>query len=212
MDRTQEELLKLGIEPSTVPPNQVKLLEASSFIHLSKKAFHWGSNPDNKLALAYCIDDEDKAFVGLVLRNLHGGAKRSSITVTTSKKALWHNLHPCLKEFYETGLAVLVEGPKDARVLWSNGIKATAYLGSQPSYDHLSVMKKYVNAILWIPDNDPPSREVQARKKKVLEEASSLGLLISELKIPEKDPAELVKSPVWFEKIKNRLEEIKGYI
>jgi hypothetical protein len=204
----QQILEGLGINPRSMPPGQVNLLDRRQIHSLGGKAIPWAKDPLNSPALAYAIDDEHRTPVGMVLRNLHSGPDRSHLTIVEGKGPFFHNLHCSLPVFYDTGVAVLVEGPKDARVLWTNGIPAAAYLGPAPGKEHLKVLNRYVDVILWIPDSDPYSFEVENRKKKVHQIAESIGINLIEFKIPEKDPAELIKNPSWFGKISARTEEL----
>lgn len=213
MDEATKKVIKdLGIDPATVPPNQVRLLNAKEISSLGKEAEEWAKDTRNIPALAYSIDDEFKAPVGLVLRNLQKGADKRHLTVSKGEGPFWHNLHCSLPAFYESGIAVLVEGPKDARVLWSNGIPAAAYLGPAPGSEYLRVIKRYADVVLWIPDVDPETRILRNRKQQVHDQAKQLGLLLVEYKIEAKDPAELVDHPEGFTRILERVSELAGLI
>jgi hypothetical protein len=209
---TAKIISELGIDPATVPNGQVKLLNYAQIKSIGGKAEAWVRSPKNYPALAYSVDDEHNSPVGILLRNLHKGKDRSHIMVSRGPGPFWHNLHCSLPTFYDTGITILVEGPKDARVLWSNGIPAAAYLGPAPGDQHLRVIKRYSDVILWIPDMDQSTPELLRRKAKVHENAKSLELLLVEYRIPEKDPAELINSPYWFDCIRARSEELRNLI
>lgn len=209
---TAKVIRSLGIEPNTVPPGQVKLLGFKEVFSLGGEAEEWAKDNRNIPALAYAIDDEHKSPVGVVLRNLQKGIGKRHLTVAKGEGPFWHNLHCALPAFYESGVATLVEGPKDARVLWSNGIPAAAYLGPVPGGEYLRVIKRYCDVILWIPDVDPETHILMRRKAEVHQQAKDLSIILVEYKIEAKDPAELVGNPTAFEEIQTRIEELSRLV
>jgi hypothetical protein len=207
-DPTKEVLLDFGIDPLTTPPGTVRLLSAAEFKHLGQRAFIWSLNPNNSQALAYEIETEHERHVGIVLRNLHSDKERAAhLTLVNGPGPFWHNFTPSLDWVWETGVAVLVEGPKDARFLYSHQIPAMAYLGAAPSTNHLRVLGRYTHTVIWIPDNEPLTREVVARRKQVMANATKQGLNIRQFRIPVKDPAELIRRPDYVPTLKSQVEE-----
>jgi hypothetical protein len=213
MDETLKSILTdLGIDSGKCPENEVKLLNQSQIISLGGRATDWGKSIRNHPCLAYRVDSEFDSPVGLALRNLVKGEGKSSILVYKGEGPFWHNLSKTLEVFYKTNLAVLVEGPKDARVLWNKDIPAAAYLGSSPSYKQLLTISHYVDNILWIPDNDPPSRERDKRISETYKNCSKLNLKLIEYSLEVKDPAELAFSESEFQRLEKRYLELKGFL
>lgn len=206
---TESVIASLGIDPATVPPGTVKLLHRPEMAAMGGRIESWSSHPNNREALAYEVETETRRHMGLVLRNLHRAKeKRSHLTeVNPTEEALWHNLTPSLPIIWEYGVAVLVEGPKDARVLYQYFIPSVAYLGPVPSPDHWTVMQRYAHTVIWIPDNEPMSFKTRQRRQQALESGKAKGLSIWEVKIPAKDAGELVKNHDELVKILRRVEE-----
>lgn len=212
-EATAQQLAKYGINSETVPEGTVKLLPRFQLLSLGGDVAKWAMRPNNDWAVAYEIETEEKRAVGLVLRNLHPKKPEAAHhTVTTEEiLPLWHNWTPALPHIWKTGTAVLVEGPKDARVLHSFDIPALAYLGSAPSTDHLKTLQRYAHTIVWIPDNEPLTYQVKVRREQVLEIAKSLGLCVRLPKIPAKDAGELVlKAPQEIPKLRQKIQEISS--
>lgn len=208
-EATEKVVISLGMDPSSIPVGSVKLLNASEISRLGNRALSWSRDPNNTPALAYAIDNEFETHVGVILRNLHPGKLKAHLTITRGNGPFWHSFVDALPAFYDSGVAVLVEGPKDARILWSYRIAAAAYLGSSLGKSHLKVVRRYVSVALWIPDCDPPTKENQERKRSVKYAADEMGLRLVEFPIPLKDPADLVNEPSWFERITERIEELE---
>jgi hypothetical protein len=201
-------LADLGIDGSTCPPGTVRLLKAEEYRHFDDVTFKWSLNPNNDRALAYEIETEHKRGVGVILRNLHREkAKKGHRTVVTVEPPLWHNFSPSLPKIWETGVAVLVEGPKDARVLHQEGIQAVAYLGAAPTSKHLKIMARYASVIIWIPDNEPLDPAVVRRREQVMEFATQHKLIMRQIKLPCKDAGELVDHPDYIPVLKSLVEE-----
>lgn len=195
---TQEILLDLGIDPKTVPDGTVKLLEAADYRFLSERAVSWAKSPFNQKALAYEIETEHKRHAGIVLRNLYKEKEhKAHLTIVPEGQEgpFWHNWTPALDQIWETGIATLVEGPKDARMLHSLGIHALAYLGQAPSAAHLKTLVRYAHTILWIPDNESLTPETEKRRKLVELIAAKIGLRLRKFKRPNKDAGDLIKDP-----------------
>jgi len=155
----ESEFRRLGIDPDTIPMGTASLVKADQYKAFGGRAFAWSINSQNDPAIAYEVETEHQRGVGVILRNLwprsRGGAhlmlKPPEIDVPT-----WHNFSSAISHIWSSGIALLVEGPKDARVLWSNGIfPVVAYLGQAPSTKHLTCLRRYTKTILWYPDNDP---------------------------------------------------------
>lgn len=195
--RTEQCCRDLGIDPTSVPEGVLNLLKAATFCSLSDTASHWGQNPHNQEALAYVLETEFDSQAGILLRNLHMEKdKKDHLTVTKGKGVYWHNWSPALPYIYKTGTAVLVEGPKDARVAWSCGIKnVLAYLGSAPHRNHLKTLWRYCKSIVWVPDNDGFGQEVKAREKASQDLMTKMGFTVRIKKLPVKDFGELAFSP-----------------
>jgi hypothetical protein len=96
--------------------------------------------------------------------------------------------------------------------LWSNGIQAAAYLGSSPGREYLRVIRRYSKVVLWIPDVDPETSTLLWRKGDVHKIAKEMGILLVEYKLEAKDAAELVGIPHAFERIYDRVEELRRLI
>jgi len=192
-EETIQALVELGINPATVPKGAVKFLWAQEYRHINEETKRWASTPLNNRALAYEIETEHQRHVGILLRNLHKEKPLSAhLAVVPKEGTYWHNFSPALEHVWKTGVAVLVEGPKDARVLASYGVsQAMAYLGSAPSKAHLETISRYARALVWIPDNEPLDPAVVARRKWVEKAAKAFGLHLRIPKLPVKDPAML---------------------
>lgn len=212
-DRTAEVLVEYGINPSTVPQGTVKLLTANEYKNLGKDALLWAQHPQNDPAMAYEIETEHQRAAGLVLRNLHPRSQsnvRPHLTLFQHDVPFWHNWTPALPLMWETGVVALVEGPKDARVMYSEGIRnVLAYLGPVPSIEHLKVLRRYVHTIVWFPDNEVLDPETASRRDFVLRKAQEFGLSVRHPKLPAKDPGVLVlQRPRYFDEIRKTLQEI----
>lgn len=206
-----EVLRDLGINPKSVPPGKVNLLNNQQISSLGETAKKWSLRPENHEALAYSLEDEFKVQ-GLVLRNLiKSGPAKAHLTVTNNEGPMWHGLLENLRTLYKNKLAVICEGPKDARVLISNGVPAAAYLTSVPSKGHLKVIKRYVNGIIWFPDQDYLTKEVRDRKDRVYQTCKEMNLKLYEHKIPAKDPGELAKNPEFLKRIREQWEELVSF-
>jgi DNA primase len=205
---TKSVLAELHINPERVPPESVRVLEESDLFKLGKRIRQWARFPQNHQALAYAMDTEHESPVGLVLRNLHAGELKSHSLITKATGPFWFNLHRSLPFFYKMGVGVLVEGPKDALMLWSHDIPAVACLGSAPTLGHLKTLARYLRVVFWIHDNDPPSKESELRIQDVRRRAIARDVRLIEFPIPVKDPAELYQRPEYFDLIKSRVREL----
>lgn len=195
--KTAQYIETLGINPTTVPEGMVNLLKASTFSSLSPNALAWGQNPHNSEALAYLLETEFDPQAGIALRNLHMDKdKKDHLTVTKAKGVYWHNWTPALPYIWDTGTAVLVEGPKDARVAWSCGLKnVLAYLGSAPHRNHLKSLWRYCKSIIWLPDNDGSGVEIKAREKASNTLMTKMGFTVWVKHLPTKDFGDLAFDP-----------------
>jgi hypothetical protein len=209
MDTEMRRVLRnIGIDPNSVPPGSVKLLTFEEIASLGERLLIWARNSNNVPALAYAVETEHNPFTGLLLRNLQNDPSRKSIQmVTKGEGPFWHNFHFALPTIYDKGVIVLVEGPKDAQ----NDIPAVAYLGISPGHDHLKVIKRYADVILWIPDNDETNRE-GPRKRKVYSAAAEMNLKLVEFAIPTKDAGDLARDRAWLERIKSRVNELASFL
>jgi hypothetical protein len=209
--RTSQILIRLGIPPETVPPGSVKFFgyeELRKLAEKSRDCRNWLYNPDNHEAIVYAVDHEHKRAAGIALRNLHSGPKKSHKIIAPDIKPLWHNLWNALPRVYQTSVATLVEGPKDALVLNSFGVPAIACLTAIPYQDHLRVLRRYAQIVLWIGDRDPPDEKAELRKAKARRQSRELGLKFIEFPIMAKDPGELAGNVEWLTKIRDRVEEL----
>lgn len=191
---TANELQRFGIDPTTVPEGTVSLLSAGQYRGINVDTRVFAQNPLNAKVLAYEVETEHKRAEGLVLRNLFSSKEtKAHLTVTESSPPLWHNFTPALPRIWETGVVVLVEGPKDARVLWSLGVlNVVAYLSSVPSRKHLKCLSRYASVIVWVPDNDPVSKEKSSREMRTEKEATKQGLWLRKVSLRyAKDPGDL---------------------
>jgi DNA primase len=211
-DRTRGVLEGLGVDPEGVPPGSVKVLGERELGCLGKTVASWMKAPQNREALAYAIDTEHESHIGLVLRNLFMDEKKSHCQIVKKRGTNWFNLHNALPEFYKLGVGVLVEGPKDALVLQSHGVPTVACLGVVPTSGHLKTLVRYMKAVLWIRDNDPPSIQADLRVRDTHQKAQKLGLNLISFPIPGKDPAELYKYPEYFTKISGRIQELSAFL
>lgn len=203
-------LEKLRIDPETLPKGTMALLESSRYSSLCADARRWGSRAENRLALAYEIESEHRRGVGVLLRNLYDDHRKShcdAIPEENTSPPYFHNLSPSLPACWKTGIAVLCEGPKDARCLWSLGIPAIAYLGRSPTRAHLNCLSRYSSAIFWIPDSDvlnPRDPQASEVRDRVGNNCRSLGIQLRTVSLPVgcKDPALLAKEERWIETIR----------
>lgn len=212
--KTREILEGLGIPPATVPSGSVKFLgwkELRALGERSRDCRLWTINHDNREAIAYSVDHEHKPCVGIVLRNLFSGQRKDHKALTPDLKPLWHNFHNALPQVYKLGVAVLVEGPKDARVLASADIPVIATLMAIPSHEHLRTIRRYAGTILWIGDRDVPDERVEIRLLRARRQSRELGLDFMEFKIPVKDPALLAGNIEWLSKIRDRVLELSSF-
>jgi hypothetical protein len=169
----------------------------------------WIRSVNNREAIAYSVDHEHKPCVGIVLRNLHSGANKDHKAITPDIKPLWHNFFSALPLAYQLGVVVLVEGPKDARVLSSADIPVIACLMAIPSHEHLRTIRRYAGTVLWIGDRDPVNDgRAEIRLNRARRQAKELDLGFFDFKIPCKDPAELAGNHEWFGKIRDRVLEL----
>ena len=204
-------LTNLGINPSAVPKGFVGLLEKSVMAGISPNAAEWCKRRNNDVALAYNIDTEFKTSVGLILRNLHFGKDRAHLTVCYEKEEpTWALLQNSLPSFYESRKAVIVEGPKDALVLHTLGIPAAGYLGSSCSRGHLQVLSRYVEVVIWIPDNDPPSEQKLEREQQMHRICHNLGLRLIQYLLPPgiKDTGEFAEDPIQAIRLESFIERL----
>jgi len=207
---TEAVIVSLGIDPATIPDGTVKLLERDAMKAAGGRIESWSSHPNNRKALAYEVETESTRHVGVVLRNLFfEKEKRSHLTeVSPTEEALWHNFTPALPIIWETGVAVMVEGPKDARVLFGYMIPAVAYLGPVPSPDHWDVISRYAHSVLWIPDNEPLSRIVRDRREESRQTGRSKGVYVWDVKLPCKDAGALAQNHDELVKIQQKVIQL----
>lgn len=205
---TRQVLERLGIDPTTVPAGAVRLLDQAAISQLSPRAAQWAQSPLNRVALAYAVDTEHVSTVGVQLRNLHTGPARDYLLVTRGEGPFWHNLHHALPRVYRDGVGVLVEGPKDARVLAAHGVAAVAYLGIAPTAGHLRVWRRYAGVVVWVPDTMSATRERWLQIKRIRQQCQDLDIRLIELGIPTKDPAELVNDPAALERVIQRIRDV----
>jgi hypothetical protein len=199
----------LGINPSTVPPGTVSLLSLDQLTSLGGDTASWASRPYNSPALAYEVETIKSRHVGLVLRNLYSDDRRSlKMDAPEQNLALWHNLTPSLPIVWSSGVALLVEGPKDARFLFSYGLPALAYLGSLPSPSHWDDLLLFCKAVMWLPDKDPFQLRVQKRRQESLLSAKLKGLIVWQVDLHAKDPAALVGNYDEIFALKSRYDEL----
>jgi hypothetical protein len=157
------------------------------------------------------VDSEHKPNVGVILRNLHSGDKKSHKAITPDISPLWHNFFSALPLAYKLGVVSLVEGPKDARVLASAGIPAIAVLMAIPSNEHLRVIRRYVGTVIWIGDQDPvDDGRAEARLNRARRQAREVDLRFFEFKLPVKDPAMLAGNAEWLGRIRDRVLELSS--
>lgn len=204
-------LTNLGINPEAVPKGFVGLLEQSIIEKISPDAAQWTKRKNNGVALAYNIDTEFKQSVGLILRNLYFGKDRAHLTICYEKEEpTWALLQNSLPSFYRSRKAVIVEGPKDALVLHTLGIPAAAYLGASCSSKHLQVLAKYVEVVVWIPDNDPPSDQKAEREAKMHSYCNFLGLRLIQYPLPDgtKDTGEFAADPIQAIRLENFIDSL----
>jgi hypothetical protein len=210
-ETTRQTLEGLGIPPETVPPGSVKFLSWKELRALgmrSRDCKLWTINPNNREAIAYSVDHEHKPYVGIILRNLHSGARKDHKAITPDIKPLWHNFYHAVPQVYRLGVCVLVEGPKDARVLASANIPAIAVLMAIPSHEHLRTIRRYAGTVLWIGDRDPADDRAEIRVNRAKRQARELDLGFFDFKIPTKDPALLAGNTEWLGKIYDRVMEL----
>jgi hypothetical protein len=209
MDEALTQQLKmLGIDPRNLPAGTVGLLHREQIATLGDDPARWVMKPHNSPALAYEIETEHKRHVGLALRNLYSGKPHASHHTVTNETELplWHNWTPALPTVWNTGVIVLVEGPKDARVLHTHGIQAVAYLSNTPTQQHLKVIQRYAHTIIWIPDNEPLDDKVKRRHQQIATTAQQFKLNLRQFRIPAKDPAELAQTPDEIHKIREKVQ------
>lgn len=221
-DYTKEVLEDLGMDVDKVPEGVVKVLESSQYRGINKETFKWSLKLQNKTALAYEVETEEKRMAGLVLRNLFlekpDRAHLFVVLAENEKGPFWHNFTPAIEQIWKTGVVVLVEGPKDARVLYQYDIPVMAYLGAVPTKEHFKVLYKYAHTVLWIPDVDLPLLDIVKRRRlRVEKEAKEVGLFIQRHIILAKDPAELVDKSDEIKKIQKIVENLsllrgRGYV
>lgn len=198
----------LGIDPQSLPKGEVAFADEGKLkASKSKDILWWASQPGNTPAIVYTVGTEHHPRRGIILRNMHSGDARSIHTSVIGKGPFFHNFHSALPRIYGR-TAVLVEGPKDARVLWAAGIPAIAYLRNAPSRGHLYVIRRYAASILWLPDQDPDQAEVEKRSRAFRKACSILKIDAVEMKYPVKDPAMLAGNEDWLERIRNRVREM----
>lgn len=213
--RTRETLLGLGIIPETVPPGSMRFLNWRALQSLGEKSHdcrQWIRNPNNREAIGYSVDSEHKPCVGVVLRNLHTGLKKDHKAITPDISPLWHNFIHALPQVYKLGVAVLCEGPKDARVLASAGIPAIACLGVIPSHEHLRVIRRYAGTVLWIGDQDQvDDGRAEIRLLRAKRQSRELGIGFYTYRISAKDPAELAGNTEELQRIRDRMLELSSF-
>jgi hypothetical protein len=213
--RTYQTLIGLGIPPETVPLGSVRFLGWEELRGLGEKSHdckQWILSTNNREAIAYSVDHEHKPCVGIVLRNLHSGAKKDHKAITPDLKPLWHNFYYALPQVYKLGVCVLCEGPKDARVLASADIPAIAVLGVVPSQEHLRVIRRYAGTVLWIGDRDPvDDGRAELRANRAKYQARELELGFFDFRIPVKDPALLAGNQEWLGRIRDRVLELSSF-
>ena len=210
--KTRQILAGLGISPERILPGSVRFLGWEELRSLGAKSHdckQWIRNVNNREAIGYSVDHEHKPCVGVVLRNLHSGAKKDHKAIVPDIKPLWHNFYHALPQVYKLGICVLVEGPKDAMVLASAGIPAIAVLMAIPSHEHLRTIRRYAGTVLWIGDRDPVDGDrAEIRVNRAKRQARELELGFLTFKIPVKDPAELAGNHEWLKKIRDRVSEL----
>ncbi len=191
-----------GINPDLVPDGTVRLLSAAVYGNINERTQKWVKSIHNLSALAYELETEAKRGAGVLLRNMFSDKERASrTTVATGDGPFWHNWSPSLPEVWRTGVAVLVEGPKDARVCWQYGIPAIAYLGGVPSREQFRIISKYATTVVWVPDQEDLLPQVASARRKVSDTASSFGILLKNFVMRKPttggkvDPGDLVKMP-----------------
>jgi hypothetical protein len=172
----------------------------------SPRADTWARHPDNDPVVVWEVEREHHRGAGVILRNLHGGARRAHLTLLeadVTEGPYFHNLHPALPGIWGTRVVVACEGPRDARVLHQAGVPAVAYLGQVPTEAWWRVLRRYAAAVVWVPDNDihtdPRTRE---RRAEVPWRVTALGLGFRTLTLRGvKDPGELVDHPGELERL-----------
>lgn len=205
-------LCSIGLDPARVPAGTVGVATAEAYRNLDhddpkvkSKLQAWSRYRDNDVVLVYEIETEHERGAGLVLRNLHSGPRRAHLTIPPKTKPIVHNLTPALPLIWDTGVVVLCEGPKDARVLHQAEIPAVAYLGAAPSKEFLLMVRRYAHSVVFIPDNDlRPDPRVITRRKFVLKDIAALGLHARPVTLRKvKDPGELVSCPESLEDVRH---------
>jgi len=207
---TAEYFESLNIPPDSIPEGTVKLLGYMQYLNLKPpESTRWASHEDNQQALVYEIETEHKRAQGLILRNLYSGERRAQLTITKTEGPFWHNWTPALPHMWATGVAVLVEGSKDARAGYAYGLPQTvAYLGQAPSQRHLKQIRRYCHTMVWVPDAEVLQPEVKARREQVERSAAKMGLLVRKVHIPKKDFGDLaLYMPDEFEPIREIVRE-----
>ena len=159
-DKLKEILLGWRIPLEGVPPDSISLVKDFEYRNLSPQISRWASKENNHEALCYRVETEFEEYNGIILRNLKSGKLRDQTLMKSDKgPACFSFLHCNLPAFWETGVAVIVEGPKDALPFTANGIPTTAYLGITPTRKHLRVLRRYVKNLILVGDNEHLSTE-----------------------------------------------------
>lgn len=223
----EDAVAALGIDPTKLPSGTMGWMTAADYAGLTDVSEKFATilksfakNPDNKNVLVYEVENEHDRFVGLVLRNLHSVKARSRhlTVIFNSEKGdefpgpFFHNLTPALELAWPSGPLVAVEGPKDARVLYQEGIPAVAYLGAAPSQEWLKSIRRYTSLLIWIPDNDGElDPKIEWRRKKVLDDAADLNIVVRTIKLRgSKDPGKLVDNPAEMARVKEIVGSVQG--
>lgn len=221
-EATREVLEDFGIIPASCPDGTVRVIPKAQYMFLkTPESLYFSDDPMNKEVIAYEIENEHQRGVGLVLRNFYPrdrGGRHLTIIPSGTQGPFWHNFTPALELTWKMGVAVLVEGPKDARVLFGYDVPAMAYLGAAPKKSHLRCIRRYAHSVIWIPDNDPVlTPEVEELRGAVIGDAKKYGISLYHVKIGVKDPGDLAKKPSEIHKIKQRVQEVSltgggGYV
>jgi hypothetical protein len=111
---------------------------------------------------------------------------------------------------WKANLWVVVEGPKDARVVSGYSCPSVATLGSAPSQKQLRCLRRYASRILWVPDRDPDSRNDTQRRIEARRRMTEMGFEWYEVRPPCKDPALApFKAPQFLPYLRERAETLR---
>lgn len=108
------------------------------------------------------------------------------------KSKVLYGLHTVLPMILDQRFCAIVEGNIDVITLWMLGVPAVAYMGSMLSESQASILRRYTENVLVVPDNDKTGREMLPPTLELLDQYD-FGYDV--LKYPEeyKDPSDFYK-------------------